>query len=131
MVDVTNFVMLEYNQPLHAFDYDLIKGATVIVRRARPGETLTTLDGVERKLGAENLLIADANDAIGLGGVIGGANSEISIGTVNVLLESATFNGANNRETAQSMDLRTEATLRFEKGLRLSWLPSPCAGPPD
>ena len=118
VVDVTNFVMLEYNQPLHAFDYDLIKGATVIVRRARPGETLTTLDGVERKLGAENLLIADANDAIGLGGVIGGANSEISIGTVNVLLESATFNGANNRETAQSMDLRTEATLRFEKGLR-------------
>ena len=118
VVDVTNFVMLEYNQPLHAFDYDLIKDATVIVRRARPGETLTTLDGVERKLHTGNLLIADANDPIGLGGVIGGANSEISSGTVNVLLESATFDGANNRETAQSMDLRTEATLRFEKGLR-------------
>ena len=118
VVDVTNFVMLEYNQPLHAFDYDLIKDATVIVRRARPGETLTTLDGVKRKLDSENLLIADANDPIGLGGVIGGANSEISEGTVNVLLESATFNGANNRQTAQSMDLRTEATLRFEKGLR-------------
>ena len=118
VVDVTNFVMLEYNQPLHAFDFDLIKDATVIVRRARPGEKLTTLDGVERKLSSENLLIADANDPIGLGGVIGGANSEISSGTVNVLLEAATFNGTNNRETAQSMDLRTEATLRFEKGLR-------------
>ncbi|MCH7737583.1 MAG: phenylalanine--tRNA ligase subunit beta [Chloroflexi bacterium] len=118
VVDVTNFVMLEYNQPLHSFDYDLIKDATVIVRRARPGELLTTLDGVERKLTAENLVIADANDAIGLGGVIGGAESEISEGTVNVLLESATFNGANNRETAQSLGLRTEATLRFEKGLR-------------
>ncbi|MCH9017447.1 MAG: phenylalanine--tRNA ligase subunit beta [Chloroflexi bacterium] len=118
VVDVTNFVMLEYNQPLHSFDYDLIKDATIIVRRARPGELLTTLDGVERRLSAENLVIADANDAIGLGGVIGGANSEISDGTVNVLLESATFNGTNNRETAQSMGLRTEATLRFEKGLR-------------
>ena len=118
VVDVTNFVMLEYNQPLHSFDYDLIKDATVIVRRAKSGEKLTTLDGVERKLTTENLVIADANDPIGLGGVIGGANSEISDGTTNVLLESATFNGGNNRETAQSMDLRTEATLRFEKGLR-------------
>jgi len=118
VVDVTNFVMLEYNQPLHAFDFDLIKDATVIVRRAMPGETLTTLDCVVRKLVADNLVIADANDPIGLGGVIGGANSEISGGTVNVLLESATFNGANNRETVQSMELRTEATLRFEKGLR-------------
>ena len=118
VVDVTNFVMLEYNQPLHSFDYDLIKDATVIVRRARPGEMLTTLDGVERKLTAENLVIADANDAIGIGGVIGGANSEISVNTVNVLLESATFDGANNRETAQTLELRTEATLRFEKGLR-------------
>ncbi len=123
VVDVTNFVMLEYNQPLHSFDYDLIKDATVIVRRARPGEKLTTLDDVERTLSVENLVIADANDAIGLGGVIGGANSEISDNTVNVLLESATFNGANNRETAQSMELRTEATLRFEKGLRAELAP--------
>ena len=118
VVDVTNFVMLEYNQPLHSFDYDLIKDATVIVRRARPDEMLTTLDGVERKLTVENLVIADANDAIGIGGVIGGANSEISVNTVNVLLESATFDGTNNRETAQTLGLRTEATLRFEKGLR-------------
>ena len=118
VVDVTNFVMLEYNQPLHAFDLDAIKDKTVIVRRARPGEMLTTLDGVERNLTTETLVIADADDPIGLGGVIGGANSEIGPGTRTVLLESANFNAANNRETATSLGLRTEATLRFEKGLR-------------
>ena len=118
VVDVTNFVMLEYNQPLHAFDLGAVKDATVIVRRARPGEKLTTLDGVERALTTENLVIADSQDAIGLGGVIGGANSEIGPQTATVLLESANFNAANNRETATSMGLRTEATLRFEKGLR-------------
>ena len=123
VVDVTNFVMLEYNQPLHSFDYDRIKDATVIVRRARLGEKLTTLDDIERTLCTDNLVIADANDAIGLGGVIGGANSEINENTINVLLESATFNGANNRETAQAMELRTEATLRFEKGLRAELAP--------
>ena len=118
VVDVTNFVMLEYNQPLHAFDLGTVKDATVIVRRARPGEKLTTLDGVERNLTTENLVIADSRDAIGLGGVIGGANSEIGSDTATVLLEAANFNAANNRETATSMGLRTEATLRFEKGLR-------------
>ena len=118
VVDVTNFVMLEYNQPLHAFDLGAVKDNTVIVRRARPGEKLTTLDGVERDLTAENLVIADSRDPIGLGGVIGGANSEIGPHTATVLLESANFNAANNRETATSLGLRTEATLRFEKGLR-------------
>ena len=118
VVDVTNFVMLEYNQPLHAFDLGTVKDATVIVRRARPDEKLTTLDGVERALTTENLVIADASDPIGLGGVIGGANSEIGPGTQTVLLESANFAAGNNRETATSMGLRTEATLRFEKGLR-------------
>ena len=118
VVDVTNFVMMEYNQPLHAFDLDTVKDKTVIVRRARSGEHLTTLDGVDRDLTTENLVIADSNDAIGLGGVIGGANSEIGPGTKTVLLESANFNATNNRETATSMGLRTEATLRFEKGLR-------------
>ncbi len=118
VVDVTNFVMLEYNQPLHAFDLHTVKDATVIVRRARPGEKLTTLDGVERALSTKNLVIADSNDAIGLGGVIGGANSEIGPETSTVLLESANFDAANNRETALAMALRTEATLRFEKGLR-------------
>ena len=118
VVDVTNFVMLEYNQPLHAFDLGAVKDGTVIVRRARPGEILTTLDGVDRTLTTENLVIADSMDPIGLGGVIGGADSEIGPGTRTVLLESANFNAANNRETATSLGLRTEATLRFEKGLR-------------
>ena len=118
VVDVTNFVMLEYNQPLHAFDLDAVKDRTVIVRRARSGEQLTTLDGVERNLNTENLVIADSRDPIGLGGVIGGANSEIGPSTKTVLLESANFNASNNRETATSLGLRTEATLRFEKGLR-------------
>ena len=118
VVDVTNFVMLEYNQPLHAFDLDTVKDSTVIVRRARPGEKLTTLDGVERELVTTNLVIADSHDPIGLGGVIGGANSEIGPHTLTVLLESANFEATNNRETATSLGLRTEATLRFEKGLR-------------
>ena len=118
VVDVTNFVMLEYNQPLHSFDYDLIKDHKIVVRRARSGELLTTLDDEERILKTEHLVIADSSNAIGLAGVIGGANSEIGENTINVLLESATFNGVNNRETAQFFGLRTEATLRFEKGLR-------------
>ena len=118
VVDVTNYVMLEFNQPLHAFDYRKVKDCTVIVRRAQPDEALTTLDGVDRDLTPDVLVIADSKDAIGLGGVIGGANSEIGPGTTDVLLESATFNGYNNRNTAQQLRLRTEATLRFEKGLR-------------
>ena len=118
VVDVTNYVMLEYNQPLHAFDYHRLKDRTVIVRRARDGETLTTLDGVERKLNTESLVIADAQDPIGLGGVIGGAASEINADTSAVLLESANFDALNNRQTARSLGLRTDATLRFEKGLR-------------
>ena len=118
VVDVTNYVMLEYDQPLHSFDYDRLKDQTIIVRRAKAGEKLVTLDDVERKLTPNVLVIADAHDPIGIGGVIGGANSEIGPHTVAVLLESATFNEHNNRETAQSMGLRTEATLRFEKGIR-------------
>ena len=123
VVDVTNYVMLEYDQPLHSFDYDRLKDHTIIVRRAKAGETLVTLDGVERKLTPNVLVIADAHDPIGIGGVIGGANSEIGPDTVAVLLESATFNEQNNRETAQNMNLRTEATLRFEKGLRAELAP--------
>lgn len=118
VVDVTNYVMLEFNQPLHAFDYNQLQDRTIIVRRARAGERLVTLDGVERRLTTEVLVIADAHGPIGIGGVIGGANSEIGPQTVSVLLESATFNSYNNRKTAQSLGLRTEATLRFEKGLR-------------
>jgi len=118
VVDVTNYVMLEYNQPLHAFNFDRLQEGTIIVRRAKPGETLVTLDGVERRLDAQVLAIADGHDPIAIGGVIGGAGSEIGPGTTRVLLESATFDSYNNRETAQRFRLRTEATLRFEKGLR-------------
>ena len=118
IVDVTNFVMLEFNQPLHAFDFETITDSTVIVRRAVKGETLQTLDGEERRLNSQVLVIADAARPVGMAGVIGGQNSEIGPDTTSVLLESANFNAANNRETATSMGLRTEATLRFEKGLR-------------
>ena len=118
IVDVTNFVMLEMNQPLHAFDFHKVTDATVIVRRAEEGETLVTLDGEDRRLNRDTLVIADARRAVGLAGLIGGENSEIGPGTTSVLLESATFDAMNNRETAQNLGLRTEATLRFEKGLR-------------
>ncbi len=118
VVDVTNYVMLEFNQPLHAFDLDKMKDHSIIVRRARTGETLATLDGVERQLNPDTLVIADAQDPIGIGGIIGGANSEIGPDTTAVLLESATFNSYNNRRTAETFRLRTDATQRFEKGLR-------------
>ena len=123
VVDVTNFVMLEFNQPLHAFDLDKVKDRTIIVRRAAPGETLETLDGVQRELNPDVLVIADSHDPVGLGGVIGGANSEIGPGTTSVLLESATFNPYNNRKTAETFRLRTDATQRFEKGLRAELAP--------
>lgn len=118
LVDITNFVMFELGQPLHAFDYDKIVDHKVIVRRAQRGETLTTLDDKERKLDTEMLLIADPDKGIGLAGVMGGANSEISEATTTVLLESATFHGVNNRKTARSLELASQATLRFEKSLR-------------
>ena len=118
VVDVTNYVMLEFNQPLHAFDLDTVTDRHVVVRRAADDEEFTTLDGVKRKLSADNLLIADPAQAIGIGGVMGGANSEITAGTTNMLLESATFHPLNNRRTSTDLGLRTEASLRFEKGLR-------------
>ncbi|MEC9308558.1 MAG: phenylalanine--tRNA ligase subunit beta [Chloroflexota bacterium] len=117
VVDITNYVMIEYNQPLHAFDLDKVQNQTIIVRRAQQGEELTTLDGVTRKLTPDNLVIADSESPIGLGGVIGGQNSEIENTTRTIFLESATFNDYNNRSTAESFQLRTEATVRFEKGL--------------
>ena len=118
VVDITNYVMLEYNQPLHAFDFDKLKGGRVVVRRARPGEVLVSLDGMERKLSPSMLIIADSEDAIALGGIIGGVQSEMAESTTTVFLESASFNPANNRRTAQTFQLSTEATTRFEKGLR-------------
>lgn len=118
VVDATNFVMFELGQPLHAFDYDKVADHHVIVRRAAPGEKLTTLDGVERELDGESLLIADTRGGIGLAGIMGGENTEISEGTTSVFLESANFNPQNNRRTAGMLGMRSEATLRFEKGLR-------------
>ena len=123
VVDVTNYVMLEFNQPLHAFDLATVTDRHVVVRRASPGEKFTTLDGVERTLTNDTLMIADPAQAIGIGGVMGGANSEITAATTTMLLESATFHNLNNRRTATNLNLRTEASLRFEKGLRAELAP--------
>ncbi|MCL0029344.1 phenylalanine--tRNA ligase subunit beta, partial [Dehalococcoidia bacterium] len=123
VVDVTNYVMLEYGQPLHAFDLDRIKKKTVIVRAARRGEVLETLDGERRKLEPPMLCIADAQDAVGLAGVIGGANSEMTAKTSTVLLESASFNPTNTRRTSTELGINTEASYRFERGIRASLAP--------
>ena len=123
VVDVTNYVMLEFNQPLHAFDLATVTDRHVVVRRASPGEKFTTLDGVERTLTNDTLMIADPAQAIGIGGVMGGANSEITAATTTMLLESATFHNLNNRRSATNLNLRTEASLRFEKGLRAELAP--------
>ena len=117
IVDVTNYVMLEYGQPLHAFDYDRIARREIIVRRARADEVFTTLDDVERKLSAEVLLIADGDRAVGIAGIMGGSNTEVSDATSTVLLEAATFNQAVIHRGSAFLGLRTEASLRFDKGL--------------
>lgn len=121
VVDVTNYVMLECGQPLHAFDYHLIGKAddgkpTVVVRRAQAGEKFTTLDGKEHELGGEELLIADAHKGIALAGVMGGLNTEIQPQTVEVLIESACFNASSVRRTSKALGLRTDASYRFERG---------------
>ena len=117
IVDITNYVMLEYGQPMHAFDYRYVKGGKIIVRRAEEGETLTTLDGNERVLQGSALVIADEHRAVGLAGIMGGENSEIVADTVDVVFESANFNGTCIRKTALSLGMRTEASAKFEKGL--------------
>jgi phenylalanyl-tRNA synthetase beta chain len=117
VVDITNYVMLEYGQPLHAFDYDRVAEQRVSVRRAAAGERLLTLDGVDRELDDSMLVIADPRGPIGLAGVMGGANSEIHEGTRRILLESANFNGINIRKTSTRLGLRSEASMRFEKGI--------------
>ena len=117
VVDVTNYVMLEYGQPLHAFDMDAVRDARIIVRPAVEGERFASLDGQEHMLRPPMLMIADPERAIGLAGVMGGANSEMTASTRDVLLESATFNAINTRRTANALKLRTDASLRFEKGL--------------
>ena len=123
VVDITNYVMLEYGQPLHAFDFNQVKNRTIIVRAARPGEVLVTLDGERRALKPPMLTIADATDAVGLAGVMGGANSEMHEGTKSVLLESANFDPVNTRRTSSALRLSTEASYRFERGIRAELAP--------
>jgi phenylalanyl-tRNA synthetase beta chain len=117
IVDITNYVLLEYAQPLHAFDLAKLTGSEIRVRRARDGEKLLCLDGVERPLGHEMLVIADALRPVAIAGVIGGAETAVDAGTTDILLEAATFNGPSVRQTARTLGLRTEASARFERGL--------------
>ena len=123
VVDVTNYVMLEYGQPLHSFDFDKIKDAKIVVRQARPGEKLSTLDGEDQDLSPPMLTIADSSDAIGLAGVIGGTESEMTEATTSVLLESANFDAVNTRRTGAALRLSTGASYRFERGVRAELAP--------
>ena len=116
VVDATNYVMLELGHPLHAFDMDLLGERRIVVRRARAGEKMRTLDGVERALTSEMCVIADANRAMAIAGVMGGADSEIRSATRNILLESAGFDPISIRRTSKALGLRTEASIRFERG---------------
>ncbi|MGM9662022.1 MAG: phenylalanine--tRNA ligase subunit beta, partial [Oscillospiraceae bacterium] len=117
IVDITNYVMLEYGQPMHAFDYRYVKGGRIVVRRAEDGEELTTLDGNVRRLTGNMLVIADETRAVGLAGIMGGENSEIVDDTVDVVFESANFDGTCIRKAALALGMRTEASAKFEKGL--------------
>lgn len=141
IVDATNYAMLEWGQPTHAFDYDLLlarartaaatdQGSdcipTLTMRRAQPGEKITTLDGVERQLTTDMLMITDTLGAIALGGVMGGLETEVNDNTKNVLLEAASFDFINNRRTSQALRLPSEATARFSKGIS-SQMPVPAA----
>ncbi len=117
IVDITNYVMLEYGQPMHAFDYRYVNGGKIIVRRAAQGEKLTTLDGKEHTLNANHLVIADEGRAVGLAGIMGGLNSEIVDDTADVVFESACFDGTCIRKGALALGMRTEASAKFEKGL--------------
>ena len=117
IVDITNYVMLEYGQPMHAFDYRYVGNRKIVVREAEDGETLTTLDGNVRNLKAGMLVIADEHKPIGLAGIMGGENSEILDDTTMVVFESANFNGTSIRQTALALGMRTEASGKFEKNL--------------
>jgi len=117
IVDISNYVMLEYGQPLHTFDYDKIRGRKIIVRRAQSGESIISLDGIERKLTSDMLVIADAERAVAVAGVMGGANSEVTDQTTSILLEAANFNAASIRHTGGLLNIASEARYRFERGI--------------
>lgn len=123
IVDVTNYVMLETGQPLHAFDLDLLDGRKIIVRKPHEKEKIVTLDGFERELFPSDLVIADAKKAVAIAGVMGGGNSEVSQGTTNILLESAYFSPVSINRTSKTQKLRTEASIRFEKGVDFDNVP--------
>ena len=116
VVDVTNYVMFELGHPLHAFDFDKLQEHRIVVRRAKPGEKIRTLDGAERTLTKEMCVVADAARAVGIGGVMGGAETEISFSTRNVLIECAWFDPISIRRTSKALGLRSEASYRFERG---------------
>ena len=122
LVDVTNYVLWELGQPLHAFDYDAIAKHTIVVRRARPGERLRTLDGQLRALEPDMLMICDPERAVAIGGVMGGGNTEVTAATTTVLLESAYFNPGSVRRTARALGLHTDAAYRFERGADIEGL---------
>ena len=117
IVDITNYVMLEYGQPMHAFDYRYVSSGKIVVREAREGESMTTLEGTQRALKPGMLVIADENKPIGLAGIMGGLNSEIRDDTTMVVFESANFDGTSIRQTALALGMRTEASGKFEKRL--------------
>jgi phenylalanyl-tRNA synthetase beta chain len=119
VVDVSNYVMLELGKATHAFDLDRLAGRRIIVRRAKPGEKMRTLDGVERTLTKDMCVIADEAHAVGIAGVMGGEESEIRFATQNVLIESAWFDPISIRRTSKALGLRTEASQRFERGADL------------
>ncbi|MCH5198749.1 MAG: phenylalanine--tRNA ligase subunit beta, partial [Oscillospiraceae bacterium] len=117
IVDITNFVMLEYGQPMHAFDLRFLEGSEVIVRNAENGEKITTLDGTDRTLSEEMLVIADKKKPVAVAGIMGGEYSGIMDDTTTIVFESACFNGVSVRKTAKKLGMRTEASGRYEKGL--------------
>lgn len=117
VVDITNYILMEYGQPLHAFDYDKLDSKEIVVRFASEGETIETLDGTERTLKADHLVITNGTKAVAAAGVMGGANSEVDERTINVLIESAYFTGATVRKASKDLGLRSESSARFEKGI--------------
>ena len=117
LVDITNLVLYEFGQPLHAFDYSLLKSATIIVRRARDGETIATIDGIVRNLTPSDLVIADGKKPVAIAGVMGGFESEVTGKTKRILLESAWFDPISIRRTSRRLALRTDAAIRFERGV--------------
>lgn len=123
VVDVTNYVMIELGQPMHAYDYDLVKGHSLIARKAKAGEEITTLDGNKRKLDESMLVIADESGPVGVAGVMGGLDTEVTDKTTNVLLEAAVFKGGSIRRTAKALGMRSEASGRFERGINAAFTP--------